>query len=281
MPGPGGGAHGGGFGRGSGGRGFGGGFGGGYRGYGYRGFGFFPYRRGFGCSRYLLAFALAPFVVIFVIFFVFENLFISGGPRYDEAKFQKYADEQYAAEFSDSSSYDDNLLIVFLANNDMDDYYAIAWVGDNIKSEITNMFGDETTLFGRTVQNSVNNAYYAYSLDKNLASVMDTMADRITELELDSPFYDGNGHAASGLSHVTNRTDISISEETVNRSLKDFTDKTGIPAVIVVDSMEEVFKNPAATGNIIIALVIVAVVLIIVYFVIRNRNRNRNGGYNP
>ena len=270
MPGPGGGAHGGGFGGGSRGGGFTGG--GGMRaGIGPRRYGFYRYRR--GCFGGILNLILLPIIMLIIFIYILlgniGGMFGMGGVSYNEEKLQKYADEQYAAEFSKGETYEDNLLIVFLTNKKSDGYYCIAWVGDNIDSRISNMFGDEYTEFGATVNSSVNDSYYAYSLDKNLASVMDTMGDKIVSLGLGSSFYTEHEHYASS-SHLTNKTDLSLSEETVNRSLEEFTKKTGIPAVIVVDSMEEVLGGVTLSA-IIAGLLSIALIVVIIVLIVRKR----------
>ena len=133
------------------------------------------------------------------------------------------------------------MLIVFLTNESADAYYTIAWIGDNIRNEINYMFGDEYTEFGDAMLRSINDSYYAYSLDANLASVMEIMTGKIVELNLDSSFKSESYNAGTVESHVTNYTDFDLTEETINISLRKFTEETGIPAVIVIDSMESVF----------------------------------------
>jgi uncharacterized membrane protein len=164
MPGPGGGSRGGGFGGGSfggggpRGGGFGGGsFGGGGFGHGPHGyhhhhhyhrpfFGFYrPYGYGYGgggCLGGLLGVLMMPIIILIVatslIFGVFGSFFRvakGGNVTYNEPELQSFANQQYAKEFSSSTAYEDNLLIVFLVNDERDGYYTIAWIGDNVASE--------------------------------------------------------------------------------------------------------------------------------------------------
>ena len=320
MPGPGGGSRGGGFGGGSrGGGGFGGGgFGGGSFGGGHHGgFGghhhhgphgywggprrpFFGgwYRRpyygygGGGCLGGLLGVLLLPIVLVLIVSFMLisivgsavTNVTNGGSIYYDEAVFQQYADDQYAAEFSQYSNYENNLLIVFLANEEADGYYAIAWVGDNIHSQINYMFGDETTTFGRVMQGSINREYYAYSLDSNLANVMDQMGAEIDRLGLDSSFRTNKTSKNPPTSHLTNRSSLSLTEETVNDSLQAFTEKTEIPVVIVVDTMENVFGKTIPMGDIITVIFLLVILGVAIYLIVRTlknrKNNDSNGGDN-
>ena len=313
MAGPGGGSRGGGFGGGSRGGGFGGGSGGGFGGgsrgggfggggfhrgprfgYGYyhrpRFFGFGPRYYGYGgggCLGGLLGALMAPIILLLVVGVMMfgmigsalTNVTSGGIISYDEATFQAYADREYYKAFGNSDATEDNLLIVVLTNEESDGYYCIAWIGDNVQDRIINMFGDETTALGQSVIASIPD-YYAYSLDSNLATIMNTMSAKIDNLNLNSSFKKEYSHAKSPESHLVNYTDLSLTEETVNDALASFTEKTDIPAVIVVEDMEEVFGKtlPMADVVILIILAVLAVVAIVsIVRTVKNRNRFRQG----
>ena len=299
MPGPGGGSRGGGFGGGS--RGGGGGFGGGYRGgphhHGPRGprrpffFGGWygrPYYYGGGLFGGLMAILLLPIILILVAAIILisvvgsavANVSNGGVISYDEAVFQQYADDQYAAEFSSYSNYENNLLIVFLTNEEADGYYVLAWVGDNIQTDINYMFGDETTTFGRVVQGAVNREYHAYSLDSNLASVMEQMGDRIEALRLPSSFKKDKPAAERPTSHLTNHSPLSMTEETVNEALSAFTEQTDIPVVIVVDTMENVFGKTMPVGSIITVIITLVLIGVGIWLLVRRIKESKRGGQN-
>lgn len=313
MPGPGGGSRGGGFGGGSfGGGGFGGGrgggFGGGHHG-GYRGprgprfFPFFGPRFGYGygrgCLGGLLGIIILPLIILLVVGILLisqigstvSNLANGGIITYDEKVFEDYADKQYSAEFGSSpSTYEDNILIAFLTNEDCDGYYVIAWVGDNIAFDINKMFGDEYSTFGHAIQSSVNSKYYRHSLDSNLAMTMDSMSKTIRTAHLASSFKKAPTVQTPIRSHLTNKTDLPLTEDTVNSALESFTEETGITAVIVVDTMENVFGKHIPAGDIIffiILLVIAAVSIFMIIRAVKNNKKNNNdkggtgnGGYN-
>ena len=170
------------------------------------------------------------------------------------------------------------MLIVFLTNEEADGYYVIAWVGDNIHNDINLMFGDETTTFGRVVQGTINREYYAYSLGSNLAGVMDSMGSHIERLGLASSFRTQLKSENPPTSHLVNRTSLSMTEDTVNTSLEAFTEKTGIPAVIVVDTMENVFGKTIPVGDIITVLVLLGLMIYAIYMIVRAVKNRKNGG---
>ena len=309
----GGGSRGGGFGGGSGG-GFGGGsrgggFGGpgGFRGgphhrgphfgyhrpryyYGPRFFGFGPRYYGYGgggCLGGFLGALMAPFILLLVVGVMMfamigstlTNVANGGIISYDEATFQEYANTEYYKAFGNSDATEDNLLIVVLTNEESDGYYCIAWIGDNVQDRIINMFGDETTPFGQSMIASVPE-YYAYSLDSNLATVMNTMSGKIQNLGLSSSFKKTYSHDKSPASHLVNYTDLALTEETVNDALVSFTEETGIPAVIVVEDMEAVFGKSLPAGDIMILLIltVLAVVAIVaIVRVVKDRSKFKEG----
>lgn len=284
MPGPGGGARGGGFGGGSRGGGFGGSFGGGgFGGYGhgpyhrphyhhfYRPpmfFGFRPFGFGYGygggCLGGLLGILIMPIIILIFATTLLTSAFGSfyrvsqgGVIGYNETKMQRYANEQYAKEFGDSSAYEDNILIVFLVNEECDGYNTIAWVGDNIAYDINYMFGDEYTEFGVKMLQNIPD-YYEFSLSSNLASVANGMANKIERLNTSS-FISETDQSLMTESHLTNLSNISLNDNTVNAALLDFTERTEIPIVIVVDDIEDVFDRTLSGADIftvIISLVI-------------------------
>lgn len=281
MPGPGGGSRGGGF---RGGGGSSGGFRGGSPGGGFRpspggfrpgGFGpqphrhfrspmGFGYRRPMGCSSILIL----PMVFIFLVLFLMlsfsggstpEGEAITSGGRtyvYDEEAFQEFADREYQQAFGGSDNYEGNILLAILTNDEADDYFAIAWVGDDIDPEIRNMFGGYTDL-GTAMNQYVNGTYYAYSLDGDLAVVVETMTAKVSAVS------DGKLLSQSDVG-FRNYTDLDLSEETVNEALSEFKEETGIPMVIVVESLEEVFPKKGSFGSIFSAGPAVIVLIVVV-----------------
>lgn len=299
MPGPGGGGRGGGgFGGGGGFRG--GGFGGrgGFHGGGFHGGGFHHHRPfmggwyhrpyyGGGCLGGLLGMFLGPIILIImaaVMVFsyvgtAFTEVSQGGAVVYDEEVFQDYADSQYAAEFG-STAYEDNILLVFLTDETSSSYCYIAWVGDHIATDINYQFGNEYTELGDAMSACINTANYKYSLDSNLAQVVAQMQKNVTELGLESAFVCEERREAD--SHLTNRTDLSLTADTVNTALESFTQATGIPMVIVVDEMEDVFGKTVSKGSV-VTLVIGALLLILAIYLIvkavKRKNQNPDDRY--
>ena len=167
---------------------------------------------------------------------------------YDEATIQDYANIKYQKYFGDTSAVEDNILLVLLTNEACDGYYTIAWVGDNIDYRINDMFG-EYTEYG-TYLNMHIDEYFAYSLDTDLVQVIKEMTNSITDLGLEYSFNYESDRSNLAEPKFVNQTSMDLTPEVVNSALEEFTGKTGIPMVIVVDSAESVFGvSNSVTAN--------------------------------
>lgn len=295
MAGPGGGSRGGGFSGGSRGGGAGGGFGGGYRGGyggGYRGYHyhspfFFFGRRyyGGGCLGGLLSLILGPIIIIAVVGVMIFGIISSslssianGGTAVsNQPELQAFADKEYNEAFGSYDDIESNILIVFLANENADGYDCIAWVGDNIDTEINELFGGRGTAFGNAVLSSINEEYYAYSLDSNLAKVMKDMKEAVLALSLESSFIEENETQDKPKSKLINQTGLELTEKTVNSSLEEFTQATGIPAVIVVDTVENVYGKGLTGMDIAVIILLVVLGGVAIFVIIRAYKKNKNG----
>ena len=211
-----------------------------------------PWRRtyigggfGGGCGSIIF---IGVFVLFVIAFFLIpkEGITINFGEEavingiiYDEGTMQDYANDKYTQYFGSSSATEDNILLVMLTNEACDGYYTIAWVGDNVDPSINNMFG-EYTEYGDALYNNIDE-YFGYSLDNDLAQVVKEMTKHISGLSLTSSFNWESDRSKLAKSKFVNMTTMELTPEVVESALKEFTDKTGIPMVIVVDSAEKVF----------------------------------------
>ena len=303
MPGPGGGGHSGGGGRGGfSGGGFGGGshggFGGGFHsgphipmGGGFRPH--FPRRTHVGggcCGGCFSGVVILLFIAFFLIWLLAPGgTIVLGDSGYSEERFQDYANTQYEAAFRTSSAYEDNLLIAVLVDEDYVNFNYIAWVGDHIDYEINGLLGNNDTALGMAMLDCISETNYKYSLDSDLARVMDTMAGEIRALGLSGSFTCSEEHIQVD-SHLRNYSHLDMTDATVNDALTAFTEATGIPVVIVVEDMDTVFgesgssaqtqTEPQSVGgfNISIAVlavmgVVLAAALVIAVKAIRRRNQ--------
>ncbi len=311
MPGPGGGSRGGGGGFSGGSRGgMGGGFGGGSRG----GFGGGPRPGGFGGPHHhpphhhhhhgphfgwgfgwhrprfygggggCLGAMMAP--IILVIFFVFLLIYMllpSGGgndfaKNYDEVAFQRAADQKYAEYFEHGETYEDNILLYVLVEEECEDIFFMAWVGDNVNYDISYLFGGVDSELGMAIYNNVNN-YYAYSLDANLAAAVKDMENIIVKMNLPSSFNSPTKEASpseSKLYDLTYSGAPDLTANTVNAALASFTEATGIRTVICVDYIDNVFEPQGGINGATVFMIIAIIALVVVIVVVSvNSSKNR------
>ncbi|MBR0454812.1 MAG: hypothetical protein IIX25_04050, partial [Clostridia bacterium] len=282
MAGPGGGSRGGGFGGGSfGGGSRGGGFGGGghrggFHGGFYGGFGPRHHRHYYGGGGLFNALMFPIFITIIITAMLismladgFGSILNGGRIVYNEKEFERYANSAYISEFGTSSATEDNILIVFLTNEEYDGYYTIAWVGENVQYKINESFGDQTTAFGSAMHSSINSEYYEFSLASNLAMAVSKMTGTVEGMGLTSSFITKKDHGNMTPSHVTNKSELALNEETINVALREFTEKTEIPMVIVIDTVENVFGKSFAPTDIVIIIALLTLAVGMIIFIIK------------
>ena len=220
------------------------------------------------------------FAVVFLV--VWLALFIGGGAfnsyiEYDENAIQDYANNQYNVAFGASDSYEDNILLVILTEDEeFYDYAYIAWVGDHVDTRITDMFGNENTEFGRAVAAHLAVSSYKYNLDTNIAKAVGTMQSHVERLGLSSSFVCDESHTAQTL-YLINNTEMQISEQAIKDAVVSFTDSTGIPMTVVVGDLEDVFGR---SGGIASLWPVLLVVLIIVLVIVSAAKKNKGGDPN-
>ena len=312
MPGPGGGGgggrSGGGFGGGFSGGGGRGGFGGGRPGGGFGGgphrppyhhhhhYGFFwgprwyrPYGYyGGGCLGGIVGLIILPVVLVIIaaalIFGSLTGAFLEvsqgGTIKYDENAFQDYANSQYAQIYGDFDAYEDNILIVVATESEEYwDYVYIAWMGDHLNDEVYQKFDTRSTL-GNSMGRRINSSSYKYSLDSDLAKVVDDM--RAALATVPDSYTCNEKHDADVPSRFINKTDMDLTAATVEKSLKAFTAETDIPISIVVEDAEEILGRKISSSTIItivFALILLAVAVIMVVKSVKQSKEAKNGDW--
>lgn len=284
MPVPGGGANGGGGGRGGSFGGGGGYGGGGGRGGGYYGGGFYrrPFGFGGGLLGGLLGIILLPIIAIFLsVILLIVNLYTTisviaqgGQIVYDENTFQTYALEQYNKYVKAGDAHEDYLFVTFLTYEDNYEFNYLGLVGTNVKSKIIKMMGNNNTELGYAINSSMPQNY-ANSFDSGIVLAMDTLADYVAyALHGESPFNEESGEEHM-TSKMINYSPLNMDEKSVNSALNRFTDKTGIPVVVLVDTAENVFGKTMPVANIVISVITLAVIVGCVLYIVLKIKRKR------
>ena len=238
--------------------------------------------RSIGIVRFLSSIVVVPvFALVLAVLFLATNLsaavisIANGGKiKYSKITFDNYVGAQYAAEFGESSAYDDNLLIVFLTNKKSNGYYAMALTGSNIDPQIRQMFGDEITDFWTILESSMT-AHYRFSPQKGFRVALERLSESISEKKLDSPFVEEKDHSSMTSPHVTNYSDLSINDDSVNLAIRRFTEDTGIPTVIVIDTADNVFGRTVPKRELAVSAISAAVVVVSSVGLVKDIKRRR------
>ena len=227
----------------------------------------------------------AALFILSVFGSAFGALASGGQVMYNNKEFEDYAMDHYYAEFGETGdSFEDNLLIAFMTDEERGGYYTIAIIGDNVTYEISDMFGNEYTEFGAAMLSSIDPDDYTNSLSRGLESAVRRMASAVEAKNLDSNFYDQYSHEDSPKSHVVNNSDLTVNEKTINRALEDFTERTDIPVVVVIDSMEEVFGKGFTSEDIfsiVMAVILIVIAVVIIVKTLKSRKNKSTNGDDP
>ena len=203
-----------------------------------------------------------------------------GTIKYDENSFQDYANSQYAQIYGDYEAYEDNILIVVATESEQYwDYVYIAWMGDHLDSSVYAKFDTRSTL-GNSMDRRINPSSYKYSLDSDLAKVVDDM--RASLSTVGDSYTCNEKHSVGVPSKFINKTDMDLTSDTVETALAAFTRETEIPISIVVEDAEEIFGKNISSASIITivfaALLIAGAVFMIVKSV-KQAKEAKNGDW--
>lgn len=259
MPSVGGGGSGGGFhGGGSfgGGGGYHGGGGGGYRGgpY-YRGPRFYGYYGG-GLVRSIVTIILMPIIFI-IIGAVMCGLYVAvaKGPAtvdYDETTFRNYAFDKYAKFYGTG---EDDVLFVLLTSDtpEEDGYYQIGITGDNLKSRVSGMFGDDNTVFGSAFDNGLPQDYND--------SLLNAFRDALDAAESSIGYMGGDIYysaptTANSPRIENNASYVRLNEEYLQTALDEFKTETGLTISVCITDVDDVFtRSKGGTFLLIIGII--------------------------
>ena len=185
--------------------------------------------------------------IIFIIFPLFSGVIMMlsflpdliGRPSYDANDFQDYCYEIYYDEFSSYGAKEDYLLLV-IATEDYDyyDYYYMAFAGKHISPDVKNMLGDNYSELGRAFSTYINSTSYKYSLDGDIAAALDKVSNAVSK---QSDIYTCEENHSQYQSRFENETSLNLDAEVLNSAVKSFTDETGIPMLLIVDDINNVY----------------------------------------
>ena len=212
-------------------------------------------------------------IIILIISAVFFGIFgyqNSKTFRYEEDVFRNYALDQYYDIYGTNS--EDEIVFVFLStqNPTVDGYYQISMVGDNIKYNVSDMFGDNTTVFGKALDSGLPKDYN-YSLLNAFRKALDVTATKIEELN--SIFY--TEPKTVDTPKIVNNVDYNnLDTASLKTALEEFASRTKISLSIVITDASLVFKKGGNVMMLIIGIVLVIMAIFSCYPIIRRIKKN-------
>lgn len=208
------------------------------------GMGGYPGGNGCGCGGILMLPIL--FFLLLAMLFGKTGTQVSPEPdvqigqgSYDERSIEDYAAQQYEAAFGTASAYEDNLLLTFLISENRSDFSYIAWVGDHINDATFGLLGGNDTLLGRTLERYVQYGY-ENTLSDDLSRALGSLAGEITAASPQGSYLCTETHSAPA-DQLVNDSSLSLDEQMLRTALREFTDETGIPIVLVIEDEADIF----------------------------------------
>ncbi len=214
----------------------------------------------------IVLFPLLLTIFATVIFFIYlsptvQTIKDGGKTVYSDQVADFYRTDTYNDIFGDSSAKEDNLLIVYLVNDEGNQFYCMSKLGSNVSGSVTKLFGNEESEFGKIVKSSMDEEFKD-TFGSSLCAIVDGMGDKIQGLKLSSSFKTESDKSALAESKLINKSSLNVSEIDINASLAAFTEDTEIPAVIVIDEIETVFGKRMPIGDIALLSILLIVAII-------------------
>lgn len=211
---------------------------------------------------------LLPVIIMSVSFvLMFIVGFISSGEK--DGQINQYAGYKYYEIFASSSAPEDNILIVFAVDEEYDDYSTVAIVGDNVDGTIKEKFSGYNEYYD-VMDLYFDDGDFIGFIDTNFVNAIDYMADEIEKLDFKTNFKSQSDRSNLVKSEVINDRNIKFDESAVNAALESFTEKTGIPCVVIFENEYNIFGEfgESASDSIFLLCMVVFIFTIPVSFII-------------
>lgn len=203
---------------------------------------------------------LVALVLILFIAVVFAGVTEEEGIEKDEL--QQYGTEKYYEIFGSSSAIEDNILLIFLADEELDDYSTMGIVGANVTYYIRVMFEDGEDYYDAVYDNFDYDDFADY-LTMGFGNVIGIMTDAITDHGFYSSFNTNSNRSSLVPSGVINQTALTLDESYITDKLEHFTEMTEIPCVLLIEYEQNVYSEfETVFDDIGIALFILMMLLI-------------------
>ena len=232
----------------------------------------------------VLIVALAVTMVVTSLTTSFSDVLAGRGVLYSPEQISQYAEEQYAEQFKalkDEEGFEECLLLVVFVDkaDPYGEFYIQSRVGEKIEDEVfgikpTGLTGSLNWYHGQD-----ENRSFEECLSLTLASFRTAAKAGQTSIEagaVESKFINNptastdeveTGEVETG--EVEKDNELKFNEKEINKTLQSFTEKTGIPAVVVVADGNAAFASAITTRTVITFVLSAAMIAGAVFLVIK------------
>ena len=238
-------------------------------------------------KRSLFSLMLNATAVVLVLFVVAIFAAATEESDREDEEILRYGTEQYSEIFGSSSAPEDNILFVFLLDEDDFEYSSsMGIVGDNVNGYIHTMFEEYEDYFDAYERFLDHDNVGAFGED--YVEIIDYMTANIMAHEFYSSFKSPSDRSNLVPSGIINKTELAFNENDLTAALDRFTERTDIPCVLLIEyesvvysDVETVFdKVGVALVMLLMLLIPVTVVVAIVTF-IKRKNGNPTDSDRP
>lgn len=222
---------------------------------------------------------------------------------YEEVALTNYVDGVYNGQFKKhngkvvegKNAQQSGIAILFFYNEDKGIIEHTVKMGTNVSSKVQAAFSGETSAMNKYLTEKVNKEGRKDSLAKVLTGLMKELGEEIDGYDLTSPFVqkteldkvpasaaiimpvEKKNEKAQPLTTEDGTALMSVADEaTLSKAMVEFTNKTGIPVVMSIDTSVRAFGRTIPTSDIfMVVLLMVVLALCIVNLVKKIRDFNR------
>ena len=239
-----------------------------------------PNNQNGGCLTSSLISGIIVFVLLMILLTTAASVFNpnrdpNSNIIYNETEFQEYAYKKYDEIFGGMDNYEENILLIYSIYEGNNGAEAFPLVGDDVPSKINKM------MTGQAITKHLSD-YYANQFAKGVAMSIEDLTEQInqTEKQIDTSY-----------SKVYNNSELSFNENTINKALVEFAEKTGYNIVVVVEDGKDIFKTQMDLTQI-VGVIFIVILGIMIFMIISTTisnvrynkkygNSNNNDKTNP
>ena len=235
-------------------------------------------------KRSLFSLMLNATAVVLVLFIVAIFAIATEESDREDEEILRYGTEQYSEIFGSSSAPEDNILFVFLLDEDNFEYSSsMGIVGDNVNSYIHTMFEEYEDYFDAYERFLDHDNVGAFGED--YVEIINYMTANIMAHEFYSSFNTPSDRSNLVPSGIINKTELAFNENDLAAALDRFTEKTDIPCVLLIEyesvvysDVETVFDKVAIALVMLLMLLIPVTVVVAIVTFIKRKNGNIPSG---